>query len=211
MSSTHPHHALGQFLSTAIHDIKQPLNVLQMYLGILQEQAGLPKGDELTQIANGSLKSLQSMLNLLSNWARADEGGLRIQPERVTPLTWSQHLEKQEWLSHPLPAVDLSAEETHRSIDLALLTQTLRDILTLLPRGTAITATPTPWSLELQLTPPLQRGSDGELLFSDALHQLAVDGGGAVLKALGFQQRLVERDGAVVIAIQGAESMVAAP
>lgn len=170
--------SVGQFVSMSAHDIIQPLNVLQMYMGILQSEAGISEEDELAQAAGDSLQSMHSMINLLVNWGRAENGALRIQPDALDLSGWYNHIcsiTEVHCSGSDFRSINSSAQKEPRQVDMRLLTQTLHDMATLLPENTIITLSNTiPWDLEINATKS-----------SDALHQLALIGGGKILEALG--------------------------
>lgn len=185
---------IDQFLSLAAHDLKQPLNVLQMYFGILQRRAALPRDDELGTVVQLSMRRMQSLLNLLSQWARAERGELKSLFERVPYASWLDrlsglHTPKGEALqvTQRCPPAPEAAET--QLIDLALLQQTLQDILHLLPESEPILLSTTGWQLEIECGSLYTHQEPGKG-YHDALYQLAIDAGRTILGAMGLRLTL---------------------
>ena len=187
---------LSQFLALSAHDIKQPLNVLQMYLGILQRRANSDSSDELGQVVSDSMKSVQATLNLLSQWARANENSLKEQRQAIEQEQWLQLLASLKGVDHHDGSApcDPQTTDAERIVDLALLQQTVQDIIQLLPNPVELHCGDTPWTLILQC-PPLGdsnmgdsntgESDGGEPHYHDALYQLAINAGSAILTAMG--------------------------
>jgi hypothetical protein len=189
---------LSQFLASAAHDIKQPLNVLQMYLGLLQRRSGSDTPDELNQVVHESLRTLQALLNLLSQWARADQGGLKQQPHPVNETEWLELLESLKGVDRerasgscpPLAAefaqsVQAGQADESRTADLMLLRQIVEDLVQLLPKPVQL-CHERPWSLTLQSAVLLRSTAAGERHYRDALYQLATAAGAAITAAMGL-------------------------
>ncbi len=176
-----------QFLSEAAHDIKQPLNVLQMYIGILQRRAKLDADDELLTVVKDATRNMQSMLSLLSNWARAEQQTLKAAPAPLSGSNWFTLFDDVEWASvTPAPSPENSNHE--KSVDRELLLQTLQDMGQLLPAPLTLEVGNHPWQLKLT-TPPLLHPNNGaeQLRYEDDLYQLAVTAGCTILQQLGFE------------------------
>ncbi len=181
--------SVGEFLSLAAHDIRQPLNVLQMYLGILQSQAGVAEEDELGQVVGASMRSLQSMINLLINWSKIGEEGLKTQPAPIDLPDWYKYINSIDGVNYlETETSETSSNGSDReNVDLNLLTRTVRDMMSLLTAGAYLLPTATPWSFEIHTKES-----------SDYLQQLALTGGGTILGALGFKVETATKDGAVI-------------
>lgn len=185
--------ALSQFLAFAAHDLKQPLNVLQMYLGILQRRAGNDKnGGELGEVVNTSLKSVQSTLSLLTQWARAEERCLKQQPQPTSLDQWKEMVERLKRVTRTATSTTpFSGSSATSSIDLQLLQQTLQEVINLLPQPIHVSASED--SQELELVTPLlvkvdlidvNRDTAAES-YNDALFELGIRAGSAIIEQIG--------------------------
>ncbi|MBC8503888.1 MAG: HAMP domain-containing histidine kinase [Chloroflexi bacterium] len=187
MSDLQPPASVSQFLSLAMHDMRQPLNVLQMYLGILQSQAGIPDEDELSQVVDGSLRSLQSMLTLLANWARIEEEQFELHPASVTLSEWYRRIGSIAGIHYAdteLKERRDDGAEDEREFDITLLTKTLEGVMVLLPEDSSLSLpTNTLWNIEIRTTES-----------NDALYHLALVGGCKIMEALGFHTE-TQREG----------------
>ena len=188
-----PETTLDQFLSLAAHDMKQPLNVLQMYSGILQRRAKLSSEDELTQVVRGSMKKMQAMVSLLTQWARADRGELKMELDTLLCPQWFTLLDElQSPLGAPLQITHLPQQPTTEQplqLDAHLLQQSLQDIIYLLPETTPVTLQVEGWCLQIHCA-TLFTGSGSSEQHQDALYQLAVTAGRAIFGAVGLKLSL---------------------
>jgi len=184
---------LRQYLSLSAHDLKQPLNALQLYLGLLQSKSDLSKDHSLVQVSRDSLRGLQAIVTLLTQWASSDNQSLKQDPVFVSgdafiKLTEALQNDTIEVSLSPVNDVTITEQKSTIKVDLVLIQHTLQEMTHLLPKPVTVTAGELPWSLTL-LTPPLLDQETGE--YKDALYQLAVDGGEQICKALGFRLELL--------------------
>ncbi len=194
--------SLSRFLALSAHDIKQPLNVLQMYLGILQRRHGSDGSDEINQVVGSSLQQLQASLNLLTQWGRAEQSCIKQIPEETSASDWLRQLKE-------LKRVDLEATEKVHSttvpcrFDSTLARQTLQDLITLLPEASRIELT-APWELTLHCSSLLEeKTEDGSQAgYRDALYQLAVDAGQSIFAALGACLKAHHRDEESILSLK---------
>lgn len=178
---------IDQFLSEGAHDIKQPLNVLQMYLGILQRRANLPQEDELGQVVRGAMQQTQAMLNLMSQWARAERDELKSSHPHKTPELWLDLLMR-------LKSVEIGKHGTTEAlipahIDHDLVQQTLQDMAHLLPAPVRFTPT-VENGVMIECGDLYQQAVADEATppeYKDALYQLALHAADTIFQRLGLQ------------------------
>ncbi len=176
---------LNRFLARSAHDIKQPLNVLQMYLGILQRRsAGDDKGSELNGVVSNAMKSVQSTLNLLTQWARAEEQSLKQRPASHSLAQLHDMSKQLKRITVPDADSPISTA-AECSIDLQLLQQTLQDIIHLLPQPTRITLSDSNWELTLSAPLLVKTDDSGTETYNDALFELGIRAGRAILQQMG--------------------------
>ncbi len=193
-------YSIEQLLSVAAHDIKQPLNILQMYMGLLQKKANLSADDELTTVANHSLGSMQAMLSLLSNWARTQQRQLKAHPTEISADTWFDAFRKLRSWKIVIPPVFQDDNRQTNTFDHGLLLQTLDQMGQLLPEESRLAIHSTPWSFEITSMVFTDHGDDSrEPEYIDTLYQLAIIAGTTILSSQGFKHQFTPASEANVI------------
>lgn len=184
--------SLQQFLADAAHDLRQPLNAIQMYLGILQRQS-VDVNHEVSQIVGDSLRSMQANINLLTHWARVEQNCLKSLSTEVDGVMWSTRLQREGIIEQSSETLSL---KQYDEFDLMLAVSTLRDMMRLFPADQSCQRTSSIWGLSIHTGKIIQIDRGGHPQFMDQLYQLGLVAGKTILEQLGFQLGFVrEGDG----------------
>lgn len=178
---------LTQFLSLAAHDLKQPLNILQMYLGLIQRQANLDSETGLSPAVQQSLQSIQSTLTLISQWARSETHSIKRIAEPTSSSEWMDSVEKIDGVKLERDLNKTNQGDQERQFDRRLLRQTLQDMVHLLPKPITLRIVHSPWELELESPPLFSSDPTSPSSYQDALYQLAFEAGCAITRIEGFE------------------------
>lgn len=79
------HLAKSRFLSHAGHDLKQPLEAINMFTGMLERQMTTPRGVALMRDMRAAQRSMRDLLNAILDISRLESGVVEPVPE-VVPL-----------------------------------------------------------------------------------------------------------------------------
>ncbi|MBT3196268.1 MAG: hypothetical protein HN842_01635 [Gammaproteobacteria bacterium] len=200
MNEPPPPLTLEQFLSHAAHDLRQPLNVLQMYLGLLQSRANLSSEDPLCLTAQHAMLSMQSALTLLSQWARTETDSLKRMAEPTPLEQWITLIEGLQGVeTQPLSAPIRSADSGETAacahhFDRRLLGQTLQQLVRLLPDPVTLHYHQQSWPLELVCPTLFTADTPSSPHYADALYQLAFEAGHAISRKEGFELQLISAE-----------------
>jgi len=86
--------ARSRFLAAASHDLRQPLNALSLFLGVLKASTSHQRALEIADQMQVSLEILIELLNALLDLTRFESGGVALRRERISANELLRRLEQ---------------------------------------------------------------------------------------------------------------------
>jgi PAS domain S-box-containing protein len=123
--------AKGRLLATASHDLRQPLQALQLLNAALQEQVVLPDAEELVRRQGEALEAMSRLVNALLDISRLEAGAVPPEIEDVNLVELFRTLQRE---LEPLArarglTLTVSVDPCHARTDRTLLRQLLQNLL----------------------------------------------------------------------------------